>query len=68
MDPLDLRENQLMNLPNYWQLFLKCYEERESLKKNGNKMKQINLKKKKTDQSKLNLIPSTTSPKTQAHT
>lgn len=33
MDPLDLRENQLMNLPNYWQLPLKCYEDRESKKR-----------------------------------
>lgn len=28
-----LKENSLMNLPNYWQLFLKCYEEKLKKKK-----------------------------------
>lgn len=38
MDPLDWRENYLMNLlANYWQFFSKCYEEK--VEKDGKKMR-----------------------------
>lgn len=53
-----------MHLPSGWQLFLRCYEGRES--KERRKENEVdNLKKKMT---KASLIPNTTSPTTQAQT